>query len=82
MTDEALINRISLNPKVMMGKPVIKGTRLTVEFIVNLMAHGAKTDDILKEYQGLTEEDIRACLLFAGKSLSKAEFMPLVVETA
>ena len=82
MTDEALINRISLNPKVMMGKPVIKGTRLTVEFIVNLMAHGAKTGDILKEYQGLTEEDIRACLLFAGKSLSKAEFMPLVVETA
>ena len=82
MTDEALINRISLNPKVMMGKPVIKGTRLPVEFIVNLMAHGATTEDILAEYEGLTEDDVKACLLFAGASLSRAEFMPLVVETA
>ena len=82
MTDEALINRISLNPNVMMGKPVIKGTRLTVEFIVNLMAHGATSDEILSEYQGLTEDDIKACLLFAGESLSRAEFMPLVVEAA
>ena len=82
MTDEALMDRISLNPKVMMGKPVIKGTRLTVEFIVNLMAHGATTADILTEYEGLTEDDIKACLLFAGESLGRAEFMPLVVETA
>jgi len=82
MTDEALMDRISLNPKVMMGKPVIKGTRLTVEFIVNLMAHGATTADILTEYEGLTEDDIKACLLFAGESLGSAEFMPLVVETA
>jgi len=82
MTDEALMDRISLNPKVMMGKPVIKGTRLTVEFIVNLLAHGATTADILTEYEGLTEDDIKACLLFAGESLGRAEFMPLVVETA
>ena len=82
MTDEALMDRISLNPKVMMGKPVIKGTRLTVEFIVNLMAHGTTTADILTEYEGLTEDDIKACLLFAGESLGRAEFMPLVVETA
>ena len=82
MTDEALMDRISLNPKVMMGKPVIKGTRLTVEFIVNLLAHGATTTDILTEYEGLTEDDIKACLLFAGESLGRAEFMPLVVETA
>jgi len=82
MTDEALLDRITLNPKVMMGKPVIKGTRLTVEFIVNLLAHGASHSEILNEYPGVTEDDINACLLFAGESLSRAEFMPLVVETA
>jgi uncharacterized protein (DUF433 family) len=82
MNDQALLKRITLNPKVMMGKPVIKGTRLTVEFIVNLMAHGATVGEILDEYKGLTAEDVQACLLFAGESLSRTEFMPLVVETA
>jgi len=82
MTDNALLNRISLNPKVMMGKPVIKGTRLTVEFIVNLLAHGSTVDEIVSEYEGLSPEDVQACLLFAGETLSRTEFMPLVVETA
>lgn len=77
-----LLDRISVNPKVMMGKPVIMGTRLTVEFIVNLMAHGSTVEDIIAEYKDLKPEDIQACLLFAGEYLSKAEFMPLVVETA
>src|SRR4051794_17358290 len=64
MTDEALLERIVSNPKVMVGKPVIRGTRLTVEFIVNLLAHGATHEEILGEYEGLSEDDIRACLLF------------------
>ena len=66
----------------MVGKPVIKGTRLTVEFILNLLAHGATTAEILDEYKGLTLEDLQACLLFAGESLSRTEFMPLAMETA
>ena len=82
MNDEALLDRITLNPKVMAGKPVIKGTRLTVELVVNLLAHGATTAEILDEYKGLTPEDIQACLLFAGESLSRSEFMPLVLESA
>ena len=82
MNDQALLERITLNPKVMTGKPVIKGTRLTVEFILNLLAHGATTTEVLDEYEGLTTEDIQACLLFAGESLSRTEFMPLLVETA
>ena len=82
MTDEHLLKRITLNPKIMVGKPVIKGTRLTVEFILNLLAHGATTGEILDEYDGLALEDIQACLLFAGKSLSRTDFMPLVLETA
>ena len=82
MTDQILLERITLNPKVILGKPVIRGTRLTVEFILNLLAHGTTTAEILDEYQGLMPEDIQACLLFAGKSLSRTEFMPLVMETA
>ncbi len=82
MNDKILLERITLNPKIMVGKPVIRGTRLTVEFILNLLAHNATTAEILDEYEGLTLEDIQACLLFAKESMSKTEFMPLVLETA
>jgi uncharacterized protein (DUF433 family) len=78
MTDQQLLERITLNPKVMVGKPAIKGTRLTVEFILNLLAHGANVAEIIEEYDGLTEEDIQACLLFAKNSLEETTFMPLV----
>src|SRR5215210_2600362 len=82
MKDQELLERITLNPKVMAGKPIIKGTRLTVEYILNLLAHGATTEEILEEYQGLASEDIQACFLFATKSLGDTDFMPLTVETA
>jgi uncharacterized protein (DUF433 family) len=64
----------------MVGKPVIKGTRLTVEYILNLLAHGSTTEEILQEYEGLTQEDILACLLFATRSLQDTDFMPLSLE--
>jgi uncharacterized protein (DUF433 family) len=80
MDDQQLLDRIILNPKVMVGKPVIKGTRLTVEYILNLLAHGATGEEILEEYEGLTQEDIRACFLFATRSLENTTFMPLTVE--
>jgi uncharacterized protein (DUF433 family) len=80
MKDEQLLKRIVLNPKVMVGKPVIQGTRLTVDFILNLLAHGATESEILNEYKGLTLEDIQACFLFATKSLENTEFMPLATE--
>jgi len=82
MKDEQLLKRIVLNQKVMAGKPVIRGTRLTVDFILNLLAHGSTESEILNEYKGLTLEDIQACLLFATKSLENTEFMPLTVETS
>ena len=77
MNNETLLERISLNPKVMVGKPVIKGTRLTVEYVLNLLAQGATIEVVLDEYEGLTREDIRACFLFATKSLENIAFMPL-----
>jgi uncharacterized protein (DUF433 family) len=81
MSENQLLGRITISPKVMVGKPVIKGTRLTVEYVLNLLAHGTSFDEILQEYEGLTLEDIRACLLFATKSLESTDFMPLSSET-
>lgn len=78
--DEQLLERIALNQKVMVGKPVVKGTRLTVEYILNLLAHGATVTEILDEYDRLTQEDIQACLLFATLSLENTDFMPLAAE--
>ena len=82
MTDQQLLERITIDPKVMVGKPVIKGTRVTVEYILNLLAHGATAAEILEEYKGVTPQDIQACLLFATRSLENTAFMPLVAETA
>ncbi len=82
MRDEQLLERITINPKVMVGKPVIRGTRLTVEYILNLLAHGATVEEILQEYEGVTREDIQACILFATKALESTDFMPPVVEPA
>ncbi len=79
MSDRELLSRITTNSAVMVGKPVIYGTRLTVEYILNLLAHGASISEILEEYDGLEEEDIRACLLFASQSLENTTFMPLNV---
>ncbi len=80
MKDEQLLERIVLDPKVMVGKPVIRGTRLTVDYVLNLLAHGTTQKEILEEYKGLAEEDIRACFLFATKALKDTDFMPLAAE--
>lgn len=81
MTENQLLERIIINPRVKVGKPVIRGTRLTVEYILNLLAHGTTFEEILQEYEGLTQEDIQACLLFATRSLESTDFMPLSTET-
>ena len=54
--------RIIIDPEILVGKPVIKGTRVAVEFIVGLLAEGWSEQDILDNYPGLTGEDIKACL--------------------
>jgi uncharacterized protein (DUF433 family) len=79
MNDEQLLKRIVCDPAVMTGKPVIRGTRLTVDFILNLLAHGMTEEEIRAEYPGLSKEDIQACLLFATKTLKDTDFMPLAV---
>ena len=57
-------DRISVDPRVLVGKPVIKGTRIAVEFVVDLLGRGWTKEQILHEYDYLTEEDIQACLAY------------------
>jgi uncharacterized protein (DUF433 family) len=71
------LEHIELNPKIMRGKPVIKGTRLSVQFILNLLANGSTFEEIMQEYEGVTREDILACLLYASEALDNSTFMPL-----
>jgi uncharacterized protein (DUF433 family) len=81
VNDRELLRRITMDPGTLAGKPVIRGTRLSVEYILNLLAHGETTEDIITEYQGLSKEDILACLLFATKSMESTEFGPTVLES-
>ncbi len=69
--------RIEINPKVMLGKPVIRGTRIPVEIVVRKLAEGASIDEVLGDYPKLTEEDVRAALAYAADSLSTDEVLPL-----
>jgi uncharacterized protein (DUF433 family) len=72
-------DRIIINPEVMVGKPIVKGTRITVEFIIGLLAQGWKTDEILKNYPGIEREDIQACLIYASDVLRAEKVYPLPV---
>jgi len=71
--------RIAVDPKVLVGKPVIKGTRLAVEFIVSLMAQGWPESEILSNYPGLEPDDIRACLAYAAAMLREEHVFPIAV---
>ncbi len=62
---------IEINPKIMLGKPVIKGTRITVEHIISMLAQGISIEEILQEYKGLTKQEILACLQYAENILEK-----------
>ncbi|MVM37791.1 DUF433 domain-containing protein [Spirosoma sp. HMF3257] len=72
-----LRQRILSNPDILTGKPVIAGTRLSVQFIVGLLAKGVTHEEILMEYPYITEEDIRACLSYASQLLDSSTLIPL-----
>jgi uncharacterized protein (DUF433 family) len=61
-----MTERIEINPSVMLGKPVIRNTRIPVELLLRKLAEGASTSDLLDAYPRLTEHDIRACLAYAA----------------
>ncbi len=68
--------RITLDPDILAGKPVIRGTRLSVEFVIGLLADGWNESDILANYPGLEREDITACLAYAREVLQSEKVFP------
>ncbi len=74
--------RIVVDPGILVGKPVVKGTRLAVEFIVDLLAQGWSEADILRSYPGLTREDIQACLSYASAILKAEKVYPFQMSQA
>lgn len=69
--------RITINPDILVGKPIIKGTRLAVEFIIDLLAQGWSIDEILRNYPGITAADIQACLSYASMILQSEKVFPI-----
>lgn len=72
-------DRISVDPKVLVGKPVIKGTRIAVEFLLELLAEGWSHEQILKSYPHLTSDDIQAALRYATEAVKLERVYPLQV---
>jgi uncharacterized protein (DUF433 family) len=70
-------DRIILDSKVLVGKPVIKGTRIAVELIIDLLGKGWTQEQILDSYPHLTADDIRACLAYASEALHAERVYPL-----
>ena len=70
-------DRITLDPGILVGKPVVSGTRLSVEFILELLANGWTQEQIIENYPGLMPEDIRACLAYAKSVIEDERVLPL-----
>jgi uncharacterized protein (DUF433 family) len=68
--------RIALDPQILVGKPVIRGTRISVEFVIGLLAEGWTEADIRANYPGISHEDIIACLAYARDTLSSEKVFP------
>ena len=70
LDSEPVPDRIEINPDVMQGKPVVRGTRVPVELLLRKLAEGASFDDLLDAYPRLTADDIRACLAYAADTIA------------
>lgn len=75
--EQRLLDRIEINFKVMVGKPVINGTRIPVELILRMLSQGMSEEEIFEEYPHLTKEDIQAALAYAAEALAMEEVLPL-----
>ena len=76
MTREDLLKRISIDPQVCFGKPCIRGTRIWVSLILDLLASESSTQEILANYPGLTEDDVRACIAY-GAEMTRERYLNL-----
>lgn len=77
MKEQILLDRITINPKVMVGKPIIRGLRITVEQILKSLASGVSTQELLEDYPELEPEDIQAVLSYAAELVSEEQVFPV-----
>ncbi len=77
MDKTALLSRIDVNPEIMVGKPIIRGLRITVEHLLNSLAAGISVEDILRDYPELEREDIQAVLLYAAELVHEEQVYKL-----
>lgn len=70
-------DRITIDPKILVGKPVIRGTRIAVEFVIDLLAEGWSNQQILSNYPHLVPQDITACLRYAGSMMKQERVYPI-----
>jgi uncharacterized protein (DUF433 family) len=82
MDEQLLLKRITVNPKIFGGKPIIRGRRLAVEHVLGMLAAGDTTDTILDGYPWLEREDIQACLAYAHRLVGHERIEPFPLETA
>ncbi|MBN2088088.1 DUF433 domain-containing protein [candidate division KSB1 bacterium] len=82
MMQNKLLDRIEINPEIMLGKPVIKGTRITIEIILQKLSQNIPVDEILNDYPKLNPEDIQAAIAYAAMVVSTDEIFPLEVNAA
>jgi uncharacterized protein (DUF433 family) len=78
MNEESLLPRITIDPNIFGGKPIIRGRRLAVEHIIGMLAAGDTPETILEGYSWLEKEDIQACLVYAHRLVSHERIIPLV----
>ena len=81
MNDKELLERITVNPKIFGGKPIIRGRRLAVEHVLGMLAAGDTAETILEGYPWLEQEDIQACLVYARRVVGHERVEPLQVES-
>ncbi|MCD4795506.1 MAG: DUF433 domain-containing protein [Bacteroidales bacterium] len=77
MKTQLFDNRIEINTEILAGKPVIRGTRLSVQFILKLLAQGVSISQIMSEYNKLTKDDILACIMYAAETIDSNMFYPI-----
>jgi len=81
MTRQELLSRITIDPRVCFGRPCIRGHRIWVALVLDFLASGMKTDEILDEYPGLEEADILACIAY-GAEMSRERYIDIPAEGA
>jgi uncharacterized protein (DUF433 family) len=82
MSETELLKRITVNPRIFGGKPIIRGRRLAVEHVLGMLVAGDTTQNLLAAYPWLELEDIQACLLYARKVVGEERVEPLIIEAA